>query len=54
LILAVNKKYLLKFGLSEEHSLRAVENWVLRKIFRPNGDEVTGEWSRLHNVELRI
>jgi len=49
------KKYLLKFGsqVDREHSLRAVEKWVLRKIFELNGDEVTGEWSRLHHVELR-
>jgi hypothetical protein len=28
------------------------ENRVLRKIFRPMRDEVTGEWKRLHNEEL--
>jgi hypothetical protein len=26
---------------------------VLRKIFGPKRDEVTGEWIKLHNVELR-
>jgi hypothetical protein len=30
------------------------ENWVLRKIFGPKRDEVTGEWSKLHNEELHI
>jgi hypothetical protein len=25
---------------------------VLRRIFEPNRDEVTGEWRRLHNEEL--
>jgi hypothetical protein len=25
---------------------------VLRRIFGPKKDEVTGEWRRLHNVEL--
>jgi len=25
---------------------------VLRRIFRPRRDEVTGEWRRLHNEEL--
>jgi hypothetical protein len=25
---------------------------VLRTIFRPNGDEVTGRWRKLHNEEL--
>jgi hypothetical protein len=44
----------VKLGLllREEHRLRVFENWVLRKIFRPKGDEVTGEWRRLHNEEL--
>ena len=28
------------------------ENKVLRRIFRPKRDEVTGEWRRLHNEEL--
>jgi len=27
------------------------ENWVLRRIFGPKRDEVTGEWWKLHNVE---
>jgi hypothetical protein len=30
--------------LSEEHRFRVVENRVLRKIFGPKRDEVTGEW----------
>ena len=28
------------------------ENMVLRKIFGPRRDEITGEWRRLHNEEL--
>jgi hypothetical protein len=28
------------------------ENRVLRRIFGPKRDEVTGEWRRLHNEEL--
>jgi hypothetical protein len=28
------------------------ENRVLRRIFGPNGDEVTGEWRKLSNEEL--
>ena len=28
------------------------ENMVLRRIFVPRRDEVTGEWRRLHNGEL--
>jgi len=29
-----------------------LENWVLRRIFGPKSDEVTGEWRKLHNEEL--
>jgi hypothetical protein len=29
------------------------ENKVLRRIFGPRRDEVTGEWRKLHNEELR-
>jgi hypothetical protein len=36
----------------EEHRLRVFENRVLRKIFGPKRDEVTGEWRRLHSEEL--
>ena len=28
------------------------ENRVLRRIFGPRRDEVTGEWRKLHNEEL--
>jgi hypothetical protein len=38
--------------LRKEHRLRTFENRVLRKIFGPKRDEVTGEWRRLHNEEL--
>jgi hypothetical protein len=38
--------------LREEHRLRAFENRVLRRIFGPKRDEVTGEWRKLHNEEL--
>jgi hypothetical protein len=34
----------------EEHNLRAFENRVLRRIFEPKRDEVTGEWRRLYRV----
>ena len=36
----------------EERKLRVFENMVLRRIFGPRRDEVTGEWRRLHNEEL--
>ena len=35
-----------------EHRLRLFENRVLRRIFGRKRDEVTGEWSKLHNEEL--
>jgi hypothetical protein len=38
--------------LREEHRLEVFENRVLRRIFGPRGDEVTGEWRKLHNEEL--
>jgi len=38
--------------LREERKLRVFEDMVLRRIFGPRRDEVTGEWRRLHNEEL--
>jgi hypothetical protein len=38
--------------LKEERRLRVYENRVLRRIFGPKRDEVTGEWRKLHNEEL--
>jgi hypothetical protein len=38
--------------LREECRLRVFENEVLRRIFGPKRDEVTGEWRRLHKKEL--
>jgi hypothetical protein len=38
--------------LMEEHRLRVFENRVLRRVFGLRGDEVTGEWGRLHSGEL--
>jgi hypothetical protein len=42
------------FTLREENRVRVFENRVLRRIFGPKRDEVTGEWSKLHNEELHI
>ena len=36
----------------EERKLRVFEKMVLRRIFGPRRDEVTGEWRRLRNEEL--
>jgi hypothetical protein len=38
--------------LREEPKLRVFENRVLRRVFWPKRDEVTGEWRKLHNEEL--
>jgi len=36
----------------EERRLRVFENRVLRRIFGPERDEVTGDWRKLHTEEL--
>jgi len=38
--------------LREERRLRMFQNRVLRRIFEPRREEVTGEWRKLHNEEL--
>jgi len=35
--------------LREERRLKVFGNRVLRRIFGPRRDEVTGEWRKLHN-----
>jgi hypothetical protein len=42
----------LSLTLKEKRELRVFENRVLRKIFGPKRDDVTGQWRRLHNKEL--
>jgi hypothetical protein len=39
----------LSVTLREEHRLRVFENRVLRRISGPKGDEVTGQWRKLHS-----
>ena len=39
--------------LREERRLKVFENRVLRRVFGPKRDEVTVEWRKLHNEELR-
>ena len=44
------------FKLREKGGLMAFENMVLRRIFGPRRDEVTGEWRKLHSesfIDLR-
>jgi hypothetical protein len=38
--------------IREERRLSVFENRVLRRIFGPKRDEVTGGWRKLHNEEL--
>ena len=38
--------------LKEERRLRVFENRVLRRIFGPKRDKVTGEWIKLHKEDL--
>jgi len=38
--------------LREERKLRVYENGVLRRLFGPKGDEVTGEWRKVYAEEL--
>jgi hypothetical protein len=38
--------------LREERKLRVFENRMLRKVFGPKRDKVTGEWRKLHNEGL--
>ena len=42
----------LSLTLREERRLRVFENRVLRRVFGPKRDEVTGEWRKLYNEEL--
>ena len=39
--------------LREERRLRVFEKRVLRRVFGPKRDEVTGEWRKLNNEERR-
>jgi len=38
--------------LRQERRLRVFANWVVRRIFGPRKEEVTGEWRKLHNKEV--
>jgi hypothetical protein len=42
----------LSLTLREKRRLRVFENRVLRRVFRPKRNEVTGEWRMLHNEKL--
>ena len=51
-LFCTGEKLGLTHTLREERRLRVFENKVLRRIFWPKRDEVTGEWRKLHNEEL--
>jgi hypothetical protein len=59
-IISINQKPVVygceiwRIFLREEHTLRVFENRALGKIFRSKGEEVRGEWRRLHNEELYV
>jgi len=38
--------------MRERHRLKEFQNSVLRKIFGPKTEEVTGDWRKVHNVEF--
>jgi hypothetical protein len=37
--------------MREKRRMRVSENMLLRRIFGPTKDEITGEWRKLHNEE---
>ena len=60
----IYRNIILRFGLygcetrsltlREERRLRVFENRVLRRIYGPKRDEVTGEWRRLHEEDNNL
>jgi hypothetical protein len=42
----------MSLTLREERRLKVLENRVLRRVFGPKRDAVTGKWRKLHNEEL--
>ena len=50
LLLSINS--LSFFNRSDSFMLRVFQNRVLRRIFAPKRDEVTGKWRKLHNENL--
>jgi hypothetical protein len=48
----LNGREILSLTWREERRLRFFEKRVLRRIFGPKRDEVTGVWRKLHSEEL--
>jgi hypothetical protein len=42
----------LDIQFEDRSGYREFENRVLKRVFGPKRDEVTGEWRKLHNEEL--
>jgi hypothetical protein len=42
------------YTLSEERKLRVFENGMLKRIFGPKREKVTGEWRRLHKESFML
>jgi hypothetical protein len=47
-------KECLVLTLIEEYRWRMFENWMLKRIFGPKREEVTGSWRQLYSMELVI
>jgi hypothetical protein len=43
---------MVSLTLREENRMRVFENRILRRIFEPKRDDVTGEWRKMHYEEL--
>jgi hypothetical protein len=41
------------FSLRDEHALRVFESRMLKKIFGPKREEITGDWRKLKDGEVR-
>jgi hypothetical protein len=52
--ISISLKSTLRTQTYQTRRLNMFENRVLRRIFRPKRDEITGEWRKLHNEELMI
>jgi len=52
MLVVVDACVTLSLIVCEEHRLKVYVNKVLRKIFGPKREEVTGDWRKLHNRKL--
>ena len=52
IIISTHATFLIYLVFADFITVIILMNMVLRRIFGPRRDEVTGEWRRLHNQEL--